>query len=321
MRFNKPIAIREIAEKYGLKILGNKDLVATGINEIHKVTHGDITFVDHEKYYRKSIYSDASIIIINKPAEIPDGKALLVADQPFMIYNDIVNTLRPFQPLNGRPVVDQHIHKDAIVEPGAIIGDRVMIGADSYIQAGAIIHSDVIIGKGVIIQSGAIIGTDAFYFKKEEGRYHKWTTCGRVVIEDDVVIGAGCTLNKGVSGDTVIGEGTKMDSQVHVGHGAVLGKHCLVAAQVGIGGKTIIGDHVTIYGQAGIAHNLIIPDHVTILAKSGVSKDLETGKTYFGYPAVEARQRYKELAALRALSSKKSLNEKKPSGNQVTFTQ
>jgi len=305
VRFNKPIAIREIAKKYGLKILGNKDLNATGINEIHKVEHGDITFVDHEKYYQKSIYSDASIIIINKHVEFPEGKALLVTDRPFNVYNDIVNTFRPFQPLNGKPMTDQDIHKDVIIETGAIIGDRVKIGAGTYIQAGAIIHSDVIIGERVIIQSGAIIGTDAFYFKKEEGRYHKWTSCGRVVIEDDVVIGAGCTLNKGVSGDTVIGEGTKMDSQVHVGHGAVLGKHCLVAAQVGIGGKTIIGDHVTIYGQAGIAHNLKIPDHVTILAKSGVSKDLVSGKTYFGYPAVEARERYKELATLRALSSKK----------------
>ncbi|NNF34020.1 MAG: UDP-3-O-(3-hydroxymyristoyl)glucosamine N-acyltransferase [Saprospiraceae bacterium] len=301
MRFNKPIAVREIAKKYGLKILGNKDLVATGINEIHKVEHGDITFVDHEKYYKQSIYSDASIIIINKSVDIPEGKALLVTDQPFNVYNDIVNTLRPFQPLNGRPMTDQHIHKDVIIEPGAIIGDRVKIKAGTYIQAGAIIHSDVIIGERVMIQSGAIIGTDAFYFKKEEGRHHKWTSCGRVVIEDDVVIGAGCTLNKGVSGDTVIGEGTKMDSQVHVGHGAVLGKHCLVAAQVGIGGKTIIGDHVTIYGQVGIAHNLNIPDHVTILGKSGVTKDLEAGKTYFGYPAVEARERYKELATLRAL--------------------
>ncbi len=305
MKFKKPIAIKDIAEKYGLKILGKNDLMAFGINEIHKVEPGDITFVDHEKYYQKSINSAASIIIIDKATDFPPGKAIMISDNPFHVYNDIVNTFKPFQPLNGKPLENQHIHSEAIIEPGAIIGNNVVIGSGSYIQTGAIIHSDVIIGERVIVQSGAIIGTDAFYFKKESGKYIKWTSCGRVIIKDDAVVGAGCTINKGVSGDTIIGEGTKLDSQIHIGHGAVIGDNCLLAAQVGVGGKTIIGNNVVIYGQAGIAHNLTIGDNVTILGKSGVTKSLESGKTYFGYPAVEARQKYKELATLRSLSGNK----------------
>jgi len=158
-----------------------------------------------------------------------------------------------------------------------------------------------VIGKKVVIQAGAIIGTDAFYFKKSEEGYTPWRSGGRVIIEDDVQIGAGCTINKGVSGDTVIGEGSKLDCQVHIAHGVVLGKNCLLAAQVGIAGKTIVGDNCTFYGQSGIAQSLVIGDGVTLLAKTGVSKDLEGGKTYFGIPAAEAREKYKELAALRQL--------------------
>jgi len=125
-----------------------------------------------------------------------------------------------------------------------------------------------------------------------------------VIIEDNVDIGAGCTINKGVSGDTTIGAGTKIDCQVHIGHDARIGKNCLIAAQAGISGNTVLGDEVVVYGQVGIAQNLKIGAKAVILAKSGVSKDLEGGKTYFGYPAQEAREAYKELATLRQLRKK-----------------
>lgn len=302
MKFSEPIPIISLAEKYNLQIKGNASLIATGINEIHKVKKGDITFVDYEKYYQQSLQSDATIIIIDKEVDCPPGKALLICKDPFNVYEDIVSSHRPFQPLNGKPLMNQDIDPSVIVERNAIIGNNVTIGKDSYIQAGAIIHSDVIIGERVMIQSGAIIGTDAFYFKKGKEGYTKWTSGGRVVIEDDVVVGAGCTINKGVSGDTVIGAGTKMDSQIHIGHGAVIGKNCLLAAQVGIAGKTIVGDNCVIYGQVGIGQNLTIGEGATILGKSGVTKSLEGGKTYFGYPAAEAREKYKELATLRMLA-------------------
>ncbi len=300
MKFNYPIPIKDIASSYGVQLVGNQQIFATGLNEIHKVKEGDITFVDHPKYYERALNSQATVIIIDKQVDVPNGKALLVCERPFEIYNDLAKQHRPFKHLPKQN--NKTFDPSTIIEEGVIICSDVVIGRNCYIQAGAYIGTNTIIGDNVIIQAGALIGTDAFYFKKEEGRYTKWHSCGRVVIEDDVVIGAGCTINKGVSGDTVVGEGSKLDSQVHLGHGAVLGKNCLLAAQVGIGGKTIVGDNVVMYGQVGVAQSIIIEDDVVILAKSGVSKNLAGGKTYFGYPAQEARQSYKEIATLRRMS-------------------
>ena len=306
MKFTHGVPVKEIAEKYHCEIIGDEKFIATGLNEIHKVEHGDITFVDIEKYYERSLNSKASVIIINKKVACPPGKVLLFHENPFSIYNDLALTFQPFSPFMG-PIPDYtKVYPEVIIEPMAIVVPGAVIGKGSYIQAGAYISASCIIGQNVIIQANAIIGTDAFYMKKQDdGTYIKWNSCGRVIIEDDVVIGAGSTINRGVSGDTVVGKGSKLDSQVHVGHGAVIGKNCLFAAQVGIGGKTIIGDNVAVYGQVGIAQSLNIADNVTILAKSGVSKDLESGKTYFGIPAQEAGQAFKEMATLRMLTKEK----------------
>jgi UDP-3-O-[3-hydroxymyristoyl] glucosamine N-acyltransferase len=301
MKFENPIPVKQIAREYELEIKGDDSLLATGINEIHKVTPGDITFVDIEKYFDKSLGSEASIIILNKEVPCPEGKALLFSDNPFAIYNDIVIKNRPFQALTAVISDSASIHPSTIIEPNAIIGDHVTIGANCHIQANSTIYSHCIIGNNVKIHSGAIIGTDAFYYKKVEEKYIQWNTCGRVIIEDDVVIGAGCTINKGVSGDTIIGQGSKLDSQIHIGHGAQVGKNCLFAAQVGIGGKTIIEDGVVLYGQVGVAQNLRIGAGAVVFAKSGVSKDLEGGKIYFGIPVSEVHEKYKELAAARML--------------------
>ncbi len=301
MKFSKPVSIKEIAERFNCRIIGNADLVATGINEIHKVENGDITFVDVEKYYQKSIHSAATVILINKEAEFPEGKALLVCDDPFSVYNRIVKEHRPFEPLNAMISDSAEIHPSTILEPNVVVGNHARIGKNCYIQANVFIGEHTIIKDNVTIQAGALIGTDAFYYKKIPTGYDKWRSCGRVIIENDVEIGAGCTINKGVSGDTIIGEGTKMDCQVHIAHGVVIGKRCLFAAQVGIGGKTIIGDDVVLYGQVGIIHNLEIGNKVVVLAGSGVNKNLEKGKVYFGYPASEARAKFKEMAALKQL--------------------
>ncbi|MEM6965219.1 MAG: LpxD N-terminal domain-containing protein [Bacteroidota bacterium] len=305
MKFSTPIPIRAFAEKYNCEIIGDAELLATGINEIHKVTAGDITFVDVEKYFQKSLTSAATIIILNKKVDCPTGKALLLCENPFQVYNSIVKSYRPFQPLHQEVSDRAVIHPSAIIEPHVIIAPHVRIGKYAYIQSGVVIHEHVHIGNHVTIHSGSVIGTDAFYFKKNNETYEKWRTGGRVIIEDKVDIGAGCTISKGVSGDTVIGAGSKLDCQVHIGHGVVVGKNCLFAAQVGIGGKTIIEDSVTLYGQVGVAQSIRIGAHAVVLAKSGVSKSLEGGKTYFGAPAVEARQYYREMATIRMLTKKR----------------
>lgn len=304
MNFSIPVPVKELVNKFNLELIGDEHQMATGINEIHKVRPGDITFVDVEKYYEKSLNSAATIIIINKKVACPVGKSLLISDDPFAVYNQIVWDHRPMKYITSDRGENLKIGQNTHIDHGVHIGHEVTIGSGCYIQPGVFIGDQTSIGDNVIIQAGALIGTDAFYYKKINGQYHKWRSGGKVIIGDDVEVGAGSTINRGVSGETIIGAGSKLDCQVHIGHGAVLGKNCLVAAQVGVAGKTIIGDNCVIYGQAGIAQNLMIGDNSIILAQTGVSKDLDGNKTYFGYPAGEARDKFKELAVLRMMINK-----------------
>ncbi len=311
MRFSSPISVSKIAEKYKCEIIGDDTFLATGINEIHKVGVGDITFVDNEKYFKKSLASAASVVILNKRTECPEGKVLLLCENPFHVYNSIVKAQRPFKALNAVISESAVIHESAIIEPNVIIGNHVRIGKYTYIHANVTIQDYTIIGDHVEIDSGTVIGSDAFYFKKNETDYKKWRSGGRVVIEDHVLISANCTVNKGVSGDTFIGEGTKIDCLVHIGHGVEIGKRCLIAAQVGISGKAIIEDEVTIYGQVGVAQGVRIGKKAIIGGQCGVTKSVEGGKFYLGKPVAEFRQNYKELAALRALPDfMKEVNQK-----------
>ena len=305
MKFDKPIPIQKIADQLKAEIIGDNTLNALGINEIHHVKVGDITFSDVKKYFEKALNSAATFIILNEvPDTIPEGKVVLIHPQPFEAYDNLVRQQRPFTPLSIEVAESATIHPSVVFESNVVIGNHVRIGAGSYIQANTVIHDYTVIGKNVTIGAGTLIGTDAFYFKKNTEGYKKWRSGGRVVIEDNVDIGAGCTINKGVSSDTIIGEGTKIDCQVHIGHDAQIGKNCLIAAQTGISGNTVIEDEVVIYGQVGIAQNLRIGKKAIILAKSGVSKDLAGDKTYFGYPAQEVRDAYKELAIIRQLRKK-----------------
>ena len=301
MNFPQPIRVKDIAQSIQAEIIGNAEALAYGINEIHQVREGDITFVDVKKYFDKSLRSAASIVILNERVPAPEGKTLLLCEAPFEAYNQIVLDFRPMIPLSQAVHPTARIHPDAILEPNVIIGPEVEIGSGCHIHANVSIYEHTKIGNGVIIHSGTVIGSDAFYYKRTPEGYHKWRSGGRVIIEDDVEIGALCTINKGVSGDTIIGAGTKLDCHIHIGHDVVIGKRCLFAAQVGIGGNTVIGDDVVLYGQVGVTQNLRIGDKVVVYAQSGVGKDLEGGKAYFGSPCIEARRAYREVAALRHL--------------------
>jgi len=303
MKFPQPIPVPALAARLNARqIIGDHSLSATGINEIHKVEPGDIAFSDVKKYFEKTLKSAATIILLNEPADCPSGKVILVVENPFEAYDSLVREHRPFEPLPAPVSHRADIHPTAIIEPGVVVAANVRIGAHCHIQANSYIGEHTEIGDHVSIGPNSIIGSDAFYFKKlADGSYQKWRSGGRVIIEDKVDIGAGCTINKGVSGDTIIGAGSKLDCQVHIGHGAVIGKNCLLAAQVGIGGKTIIEDNVVLYGQVGVAQAIRIGKGAVVSAKAGVSKSLEGGKLYFGVPADDAREKYKELAALRQL--------------------
>ena len=304
MQLESPVPVSWIAEFIQAKLIGNRSRQATGINEIHKVREGDVSFVDSEKYYEKCLHSQASIIIIDKETEFPEGKTLLVTPDPFSAYVKLVKHFRPFE-ASGKMISDTAlVGEGTVIEPNVFIGPHVRIGSDCIIHPNVTIYDHAVIGDRVIIHAGAVIGADAFYFKKRADRevvYDKLESCGRVVIEDDVEIGAGTTVDRGVSGDTVIGRGTKLDNLVHIGHGAVIGSNCLFAAQVGVGGKAIIEDGVTLWGQVGVSKDLVIGRGATVLAQSGVPSSLKPGKVYFGYPAEEAGLKRREFVWIKRI--------------------
>ncbi|HTS45557.1 MAG TPA: UDP-3-O-(3-hydroxymyristoyl)glucosamine N-acyltransferase [Puia sp.] len=304
MKFPSPVALQWLADFLNAKLIGDKNAQAFGINEIHKVEKGDLVFVDHPKYYSKCIESDASYIIINKEVVIPEGKALLVVDQPFEAYLKIVAHFRPFEAATKMISDSSTIGKGTFIYPGAFIGHHVTIGNDCIIHPNAAILDYCVIGNNVVIQAGTVIGSDAFYYNTKKDRevwYTRMQSCGRVVIEDDVEIGAGCTIDRGVTGDTLIGRGSKLDNMIHIGHDTTLGKNCLLAAQVGIAGAVEIGDGVILWGQVGVSKTLSIGKNAVVYAQSGVPASLEAGKIYFGSPAEEASIKKKEIVWIKRI--------------------
>jgi len=304
MKFEKAVSVQWLSEFTGAKLIGNTTQLATGINEIHKVTHGDISFVDFEKYYNTCLNSAATVIIINKEVDCPPGKTLLVTNEPFSAYVKIVKHFRPFEAatkmISDSAVIGEGTH----IQPGVFVGNHVTIGKNCLIHPNVTIYDHCVIGDNVIIHAGVVLGADAFYFKRRKERevqYDKLESCGRVIIESDVEIGAGTTIDKGVSGDTIIGRGTKLDNHIHIGHGAVIGKNCLFAAQVGIGGKAIIEDEVILWGQVGVSKDLRIGKGAIVLAQSGIPSSLQGGKTYFGSPADDAKTKMRELGWVKRI--------------------
>lgn len=298
MRFENPVPITTIARLIGAEVSGNINGNATGINEIHRVESGDLVFVDHPKYYDTCINSAADFIIINTKTGFPQGKALLIVDDPFEAYLKIVNHYRPFTPCMKIISDTSVIGEGTVIMPNVYIGNHVSIGNNCIIYPNVTILDHCIIGDNVNIQSGTVIGSEAFYYNKKTNRdiyYKKMNSCGRVVIGDWVEIGAGCTIDRGVTNDTLIGEGTKMDNLVQIGHDAVIGKNCLLAAQVGIAGATTLEDNVILWGQVGVSKTLTIGKDAVLYAQSGVHASLEGGKNYFGSPAIEAKEKMKEL--------------------------
>ncbi len=301
MKFPKPQTLETIANLIQSKFVGANDFPVLGMNEIHVVEPGDIVFVDHPKYYDKALNSAATIILINKEVACPEGKALLVSDDPFRDFNKISNHFKPFVPATAVVSPSATIGEGTIIQPNAFIGNNVIIGANCVIHPNVAIYDNIIIGNNVIIHSGTVLGADAFYYKKRPEGFDQLLSCGSVVIEDDVTLGALCTIDRGVTANTTIGQGTKIDNQVHVGHDTVIGKKCLIASQTGIAGCVVIEDEVTLWGQVGITSGITIGKHAVIHAQSGVSKTLEGGNTYFGSPAEDSRDKFKQIANIKRI--------------------
>lgn len=301
MKFKEPISVKQLAELTNSEIIGNTSATVTGLNEIHNVEPGDITFVDHEKYYDFTLKSNATFIIINKKINAPEGKVLLYNTNPFQAYNFLAEKFKPV--VKSTKNVDETavIGEGSFIYPNAFVGAHVKVGKNCIIYPNATIYNYCELGDNVIVHANTTIGSDAFYYKRQATGYDKMHSAGRVVIADDVEIGAGSTIDGGVSSDTFIGKGTKLDSQVHIGHDVRIGEHCIIAAQVGIAGNSRIGNWVTLYGKVAVNKNIEIGDKAVVMATTAVPKSLEGGKTYIGYPAVEARTFAKQVALIKML--------------------
>jgi len=329
MKLLHPIPLNDLAQLISAQVIGNPDSLVTGINEIHKVEEGDLTFVDHPKYYERALASKASFILANKKLDMPEGKSLLLSDDPFRDYNKLVRHFAPQKTSVAMIDPGAQVGEGTVIEPGVFIGPDVAIGKNCFIRANVTICCPCTIGDNVIIHPNTVIGADAFYYKRNvltrssevrsvltyptgvpsgpsgkrsehELHHDKLLSCGTVVIGNDVEIGASCTIDRGVSGETRIGDGTKIDNLVHIAHGVVIGRNCLIAAQVGIAGKAIIEDNVTLWGQVGVSKDLTIKEGTEVYAQSGVAKSIGPGK-WFGSPAVPAEEHIKVLSILKRL--------------------
>ncbi|MFQ6599725.1 UDP-3-O-(3-hydroxymyristoyl)glucosamine N-acyltransferase [Flavobacterium sp. C3NV] len=301
MKFPKIHSLQEIANLLQCEFIGDPNFPVSGMNEIHVVEPGDIVFVDHPKYYDKALQSAATIVLINKKVDCPEGKALLISDDPFRDFNTLTKHFRPFQATSVSIALSATIGEGTVIQPNCFVGNNVTIGKNCLIHPNVTIYDHTVIGDNVIIHAGTILGADAFYYKKRPDGFDQLISGGRVVIEDNVGIGALCTIDKGVTGDTTIGEGTKLDNQVHVGHDTVIGKKCLIASQTGIAGCVIIEDEVTIWGQVGTTSGITIGAKAVIMGQTGVTKSVEGGKSYFGTPIEESREKLKQLANIKKI--------------------
>jgi UDP-3-O-[3-hydroxymyristoyl] glucosamine N-acyltransferase len=301
MKLTLIYTLKEIAGLINARFIGEPDFPVTGINEIHMVEYGDLTFVDHPKYYNKALNSGATTILINKEVTPPEGKSLIISDKPFDDYVFLVKSFRPFEKAIAAISPSAKIGAGTVIQPGAFIGNHVVIGTNCIIHSNVSIYDHSVIGNNVILHSSCVIGADAYYFQKRPSGYKKLESCGRVVIEDDVEIGALTSIDKGVSGDTIISRGTKFDNHVQVGHDTYIGKNCLIGAYCAIAGVTRIEDDVILWAGVLVNKDLVIGKGAVLLAGSGTERSLEGGKIYWGIPAVEARKKWKEVATLRQL--------------------
>ena len=301
MKFQFPQNLHQISQIIDCQYIGDKYFEVLGMNEIHVVEAGDIVFVDHPKYYEKALASNATIILINKKVSCPEGKALLISDDPFRDFNKLAQHFRPFQSSNVAIAASAKIGKNTIIQPNCFIGNHVVIGDNCQIHSNVSIYDNCQIGNNVIVHAGSILGASAFYYKNRPEGFDQLQSCGRVVVQNNVDIGALCTIDRGVTGDTVIGEGSKIDNQVHIGHDTQIGKKCLIAAQTGIAGCVIIEDEVTLWGQVGTTSGITIGTKAVILGQTGVTKSVEGGKSYFGTPIEESREKLKQLAHIKKI--------------------
>jgi UDP-3-O-[3-hydroxymyristoyl] glucosamine N-acyltransferase len=324
--------VEEIAKLVNGHVVGDRDRVVKGVAGLESAGAEDITFAEGERAVKSAARSNAGCILVPTGALVA-GKTTIAVSHPKLALIRTAEALLPErrQESGVHPTAivepaanlseDVTVGPHAVIENGVTVGARtsvgtrvhlgrdVQIGADSVLYPGATIYSGVHIGSRVVIHAGAVIGADGFGYVFAEGRHQKFPQLGQVLIEDDVEIGANTTIDRGSLGNTIIGQGTKIDNLVQIAHNVRIGRHCVIAAQTGISGSVEIGNHVMIGGQVGIGDKVRIEDQVIIGAQAGVpsGKILRRGSAVWGTPArpiSEFKKSYAQIANLPRLARK-----------------
>jgi len=324
------MTIAELAAKLGAELIGPGDTEIRGVAGIREAREGDITYLSDKKHRNDLNACRASAVIITEDTQGVNIPALVVKN-PRYAFALALGILygKPYVPggISDRAVIGKDvvlgteptIHPCAVVADGATIGSRVTLYPGVYLGGGSIIGDDAVLypnvsiregvslGCRVIIHSGTVIGSDGFGFVTDGGRHHKIPQVGGVIIEDDVEIGANCTIDRATLGSTVIKKGTKLDNLVHIAHNVTIGEHCLLAGQSGVAGSTTIGNYVVVGGKTAISDHLTIGDRVMIAGGSGVAQNIPSGQVVAGYPAIPIRDWLKAQAVIPRLPEIKKL--------------
>lgn len=285
--------------------------------EIHSVATleqgqtGQISFLANQKYAKQLEQTSVSALIISTNSQAPDRIAQLRLDDPYYALRFVIELIygsqkHPFTGVAHRAVIDPtatvgqdasiahdvticqevQIGSEVVIYPGCFIGPRCTLGDQVVLYPNVAIYDDCVLGDRITIHASTVIGNDGFGYATHDGVHHKIRQIGNVVIEDDVVLGANCSIDRGGLDSTVIGRGSKFSNLIAVGHGTKIGPHCLLVAQVGIAGSTKVGHHVTIAGQAGVVGHIEIGDNVTIAARAGVTRSISQNQVIWGQPAI-----------------------------------
>jgi len=328
----KALTVRDIAALTGAVPRDGADLdhAVAGIAALDRARSCDLVFIDSPKYIDRLAGTRAGVCLV--PDRLAEGAPatlnVLRTKQPFRDFVTVArklypDSLRPTSLFDSEPVAPgamvhptAEIEHGVIIDPGAVIGPRAAIGAGTVIGAHAVVGPDVqigrdgsvgpgasivhaLIGDGVIIHAGCRIGQDGFRYHPTAQGHIKVPQVGRVVIQDNVEIGANTTIDRGGSGDTVIGEGTKIDNLVQIGHNCVIGRHCIIVSQCGLSGSVTLGDYAVLGGQVGVADHAVIGEGAQVGAKSGVISSVPAGEKWFGYPAMQGREYFRIMARQR----------------------
>ncbi len=314
----------DLAERVGGRVVGDPDRRVVGVATLEAAGPGDLAFLTNPRYRRRAETTRAGAVLVGRGVTLP-GRDLLEAGEPYVALAEILALIHPPAPRRPGISPDARIGRDvslgsdpaigpfAVVGDGAVLGDRVTVGAGSVVGEGCSIGDDTVlvarvvlypgtrVGARCTLHAGVVLGSDGFGYATSRGRHRKVPQVGRVVVEDDVEIGANTTVDRGTLGDTVVGRGTKLDNLVMVAHGVRVGPDCLLAAQSGIAGSTELGRGVSFAGQSGAAGHLRIGDGAAVGAKSAVLEDVPDGAFVAGIPAVDHRTWKRSQAVLKRL--------------------